>query len=162
MSDPTGPTIQGADAPEHEPKARNQPDSIRAINYKLAHPLAGISQAELMDMGAAYACEHGMEDLQDEFRKGALLAQNPELFETLPLLTDEDKEILRREVTHKWSHPMALYHMVIMCSLAAAVQGMGRAPPGISDYRNPMGVNYSRRRNRHQRGKPLFSQAIWD
>jgi len=102
-----------------------QPEDLHKLNSKLAHPLSGISHEELMEMGASYARENDMEDLQDEFRKGALLAQNPEAFDTLPLLTEDDKYYLRREVTHKWSHPTALYHMVVMCSMAAAVQGMG-------------------------------------
>ncbi|RPA97130.1 hypothetical protein L873DRAFT_1791185 [Choiromyces venosus 120613-1] len=110
---------------QHEnPPPRIQAGDLHKINSKLAHPLSGIPHEDLMEMGAAYARENDMEDLQDEFRKGALLAQNPEAFDTLPLLTDDDKHYLRREVTHKWSHPMALYHMVVMCSMAAAVQGM--------------------------------------
>jgi hypothetical protein len=75
-------------------------------------------------MGAKYARDNDMAEFQDDFRKGAMLAQDNAAFEALPLLTDDEREVLRREVTHRWSHPMALYHMVTMCSLAAAVQGM--------------------------------------
>lgn len=32
--------------------------------------------------------------------------------------------VLRREVTHKWDQPAALYWLVVCCSMAAAVQGM--------------------------------------
>lgn len=110
---------------EHQPPPKNKLEDLHKLNSKLAHPLSGIPHEELMEMGAVYARENDMEDLQEEFRKGALLAQDPEAFDTLPLLTDDDKYYLRREVTHKWSHPKALYHMVVMCSMAAAVQGMG-------------------------------------
>lgn len=100
-------------------------NGLHKVNSRLAHPLANYSHEQLIEMGADYARNHGMEDLQEEFSKGAMLAQDATAFETLPLLTEEDKTALRREVTHKWSHPKQLYHMVIMCSLAAATQGMG-------------------------------------
>jgi hypothetical protein len=54
--------------------------------------------------------------------KGALVAQNPSGFEKLEILDDADREVLRRETTHKWSHPRALYYSIILCSVAAAVQ----------------------------------------
>jgi len=57
------------------------------------------------------------------FRKGALVAQNPGNYESMPELSDGEKDALRNEVTHKWSHPMKLYMTVIVCSLGAAVQG---------------------------------------
>jgi hypothetical protein len=97
---------------------------IADINAKLANPLSGYSRDQLQEMGATYARTHDMAEFEDDFRKGAMLAQDPSAFETLPLLTDDERNILRREVTHRWSHPMSLYHMVIMCSIAAAVQGM--------------------------------------
>jgi hypothetical protein len=97
---------------------------IADINAKLANPLSGYSRDQLQEMGATYARNHDMAEFEDDFRKGAMLAQDPSAFETLPLLTDDERNILRREVTHRWSHPMSLYHMVIMCSIAAAVQGM--------------------------------------
>lgn len=105
----------------HDEQARQD---HRHINSKLANPLAGYTHMELSDMGAAYAVEMGMPELQDDFRKGAMLAQEPGAFETVPMLTNDERHVLRRELTHKWSHPLSLYHMVIMCSVAAAVQGM--------------------------------------
>ncbi|SJL08512.1 uncharacterized protein ARMOST_11876 [Armillaria ostoyae] len=39
------------------------------------------------------------------------------------LLDEADREAIRREKTHKWSQPKDLYMTVIICSLAAAVQG---------------------------------------
>lgn len=124
MASSTVPSGSSSEKPTsvHEEEAPSYP---AAVNSKLAHPLAGYSHAQLIDMGAAYARDHGMEDLQEEFSKGALLAQDGGAFETMPLLTEEDRVVLRREITHKWSHPKQLYHMVVMCSLAAATQGMG-------------------------------------
>jgi hypothetical protein len=38
--------------------------------------------------------------------------------------TAEDKNMIEREQTHRWSHPFMLYWLCCMCSMAAAVQGM--------------------------------------
>lgn len=94
------------------------------VNARLANPLEGIPQDQLMADAARFAREHGLEDLQEDFRKGALVAQDPLAFESLTQLTDEEKEIFRRELTHRWYQPFELYYMVIVCSLAAAVQGV--------------------------------------
>lgn len=45
-------------------------------------------------------------------------------FEMFDQLTEEDKEILRRETTHRWHQPKTLYALVFLCSMAAAVQGV--------------------------------------
>lgn len=65
-------------------------------------------------------------DLVDKipiFEKGALIAQNPDGFEEFSELDDEDKYYLRREITHKFHLPKALYFTVAVCSLGSAVQG---------------------------------------
>ncbi len=43
-----------------------------------------------------------MEDILPYLRKGALLAQNPKDFETMPELDEADREIIRRETTRQW------------------------------------------------------------
>ncbi|KAK7205348.1 MFS sugar transporter [Myxozyma melibiosi] len=89
------------------------------------NPLIGISEEELLASATAYAMEHDMEDYVDEFRKGALIAQNPAgLGRDISMLTDADRQSLLYEYEHRWSQPKALYSLVVLCSLAAAVQGM--------------------------------------
>ncbi|GAA5849288.1 hypothetical protein JCM8547_006504 [Rhodosporidiobolus lusitaniae] len=90
----------------------------------LDNPLAGISLDRLEQMGRAFAREKGLEQYEMEFAKGAQAAQDPLAYETLPLLSPEDKEVFAREVSHKWDHPTQLYAVIIACSMAAAVQGM--------------------------------------
>ncbi|OJT05084.1 Major myo-inositol transporter IolT [Trametes pubescens] len=95
-----------------------------AADVKLLNPLVGIPHDQLMEDGSAFAKSHGLADLEEEFRKGALVAQDPTAFESLTQLSEEDKYVLRRELTHRWAQPAQLYYLVILCSLAAAVQGM--------------------------------------
>lgn len=66
-----------------------------------------------------------MEDKSDLFSRAALLAQDPKAFESMEFLSDDEKEALRRETTHRWSHTSTLYWLVTACSMAAAVQGVG-------------------------------------
>ncbi|KAJ3798615.1 hypothetical protein GGU11DRAFT_780178 [Lentinula aff. detonsa] len=107
----------------HEDTA-SQDDSVQNRNAKLANPLAHISHEQLLEDAKVFAETHGLEDLVLEFQKGALVAQDPSQFEKLSQLNDEDKAIFRRELTHKWDQPYMLYYLVILCSMAAAVQGM--------------------------------------
>lgn len=68
--------------------------------------------------------QHQLTDFIDDFKNGALVAQNPSLRQSLQELTEEDRTVLENEETHRWSQPFALYWLCVMCSLAAAVQGM--------------------------------------
>ena len=94
------------------------------VNLKLANPLAGISQDQLLRDGAAFAHRYNLGHLEKEFAKGAVIAQDPLRFELLTILDEADKEILRHEQNNKWSQPKDLYMLVVMCSVCAAVQGM--------------------------------------
>ena len=67
--------------------------------------------------------QHGLNDKIHVFQRAALAAQRPAEFESLPELTDDDKYHLRRETTHKWHLPKALYGAIAICSLGSALQG---------------------------------------
>jgi len=70
--------------------------------------------------------QRGLQHERETFRKGALLARviNTEgAFESMDL-TQEEKEVLRRESTHRWSQPFMLYFLVVLCAGSAIVQGM--------------------------------------
>ncbi|GAA5951544.1 hypothetical protein JCM3765_005965 [Sporobolomyces pararoseus] len=97
---------------------------IANVNDALENPLSGISLERLEAMGRAFANEKGLGQYETEFAKGAQVAQDPLAFESIEMLNDEDRNVLRREVTHKWDHPKMLYFLVVCCSMCAAVQGM--------------------------------------
>ncbi|KAJ7152887.1 hypothetical protein C8R46DRAFT_1357327 [Mycena filopes] len=101
--------------------------ALKEANAKLANPLRGVSREQLMRDVEQFAEEKGLKHLLPELRKGALVAQEPEAFESIDLLDEEDKYHLRRETTHRYHQTPTLYYMVIMSSLAAAVQGMDEA-----------------------------------
>lgn len=69
-----------------------------------------------------FAREKQMEDILPLLKHGAIAAQNPLNFETQKGLTEEERDALRFEVTHKWRHPKSLYFTITLCSIGAAVQ----------------------------------------
>jgi len=98
------------------------------VNARLVNPLQGYSQEELAEMGRGFAKKFELGHLEEVVTKGAIVAQDPMAFEHISLLTEEDKAALRFEITHKWRQPKELYFLVVACSMAAAVQGVGPRP----------------------------------
>lgn len=102
----------------------------RNINAKLSNPLAGFSHAELRRQGRTFALSNEIGDDESDIRAfelGAVLAQAPEKYEKVPGLTVEEKAVLHREFSNRWSQPWSMYAVIALCSLSAAVQGMGKA-----------------------------------
>ncbi|KAJ3572394.1 hypothetical protein NP233_g3117 [Leucocoprinus birnbaumii] len=100
-----------------------KPDLANNRNARIQNPLHGIPRDKLLSQVEEFAREKGMEDITPLLQKGALIAQSPSQFEIIPELDEADREIIRRETTHKWDQPKDLYFTVILCSIAAAVQG---------------------------------------
>ncbi|KAJ5239291.1 hypothetical protein N7468_003910 [Penicillium chermesinum] len=93
------------------------------VNARISNPLAGVSKRDLYDRVDRFCQEFGFEAELETFRKGALASQNQTDFEGLGELTEDDKRHLRRETTHKWHLPKALYFSIALCSLGSAIQG---------------------------------------
>ncbi|TGJ85376.1 hypothetical protein E0Z10_g3390 [Xylaria hypoxylon] len=93
---------------------------------RLENPLADFSPKQLAQRGEDFCKQHGITDEEDirAFRLGAMIAGNMNKYDTVEGLTDREKDVLDREITHKWSNPTMLYAVIIICSLCAAVQGM--------------------------------------
>lgn len=100
----------------------------RNLNAKLANPLAGFSHDDLRRQGINFALKHQMGDESDvrAFELGAVLAQAPERYASVQGLSPEETQVLEHEFTHRWSQPWSMYLVIILCSLSAAVQGMGK------------------------------------
>jgi len=70
-----------------------------------------------------FAADHNLVDIVPLLKKGAIVAQDPDNFENLKQITEDEKQHIRNETLHKWKHPAALYYTIIICSVGAAVQG---------------------------------------
>lgn len=106
-----------------------QPDRQRqaSVAAKLRNPLMGMSEQEVLADADKFVDEKGLQDHRDAFHKGALLArviQEPDGFESVAALSEDEKHGLRKEVSHRWSQPFQLYFLVVLCAGSAIVQGM--------------------------------------
>lgn len=88
--------------------------------------LAHLSKEELLTDVDRFATQHGLEEHIHDLRKGALLAQKPQQYMSLPELDDSDRAIITQERLHKWKHPMTLYWTIFVCSVGAATQGVSQ------------------------------------
>ncbi|KAL1953441.1 hypothetical protein VTO42DRAFT_2819 [Malbranchea cinnamomea] len=90
---------------------------------EIRNPLTGIPKDQLLQDVEQFAQEKDMTDILPLLKKGALVAQSPRDFESLEELDENEKQVLRDEVLHRWRHPWALYHTIVVNSIAAAIQG---------------------------------------
>lgn len=131
--------------------SRNQSDATRSSRRrsvasviqrprqnKDGNPLAELTPQEVRELGRMYAIEHGIAEPEDvrAFEAGAILARQPEKYEALRgyediAVTEEEMTVLDREYTSPYTQPKTLYLLVILCSLCAAVQGMGGSPSSM-------------------------------
>ncbi|OKL60740.1 hypothetical protein UA08_04244 [Talaromyces atroroseus] len=123
-------TSVGTEQAEHvkteggHPIVDAEPLSPENLNVMFENPLANIPREQLLQDVEDFCQKYNLMDHIEDFRKGALVSQNPAAAMDLTELTDEEKNVLLREHTHKWHQPWELYWLVVMCSMAAAVQGM--------------------------------------
>ena len=113
------------------------------LNSVFENPLANVPDEQLMHDVEEFCEKHGMMEHLDDMKKGALISKAPDDVQDASYLDDSEKEVIIREKTHKWDHPLMLYWlcgMLVnsvkkidtliydtfpgMCSLAAATQGM--------------------------------------
>lgn len=117
---------------KHAEDGVHQTQGVKAIDLshnleaKIKNPLTGIPKHELMAQCERFAAEKGLTEYIDYFKKGALVAQDPDNFENIhgeQKLDDAEIFALQREASHKWRVPKMLYMTIITCSIGAAVQG---------------------------------------
>ncbi|OHF04679.1 hypothetical protein CORC01_00150 [Colletotrichum orchidophilum] len=93
----------------------------------LRNPLVGLTHDEILKDADSFTEAKGLQEHREVFRKGALVAQvinRPDGFESIAALVEEEKAVLRKEVTHRWHQPVSLYFLCALCAGSAIVQGM--------------------------------------
>lgn len=104
--------------PEHfENSVVGQNGSRQIGNILQAH-----TQEELFADVDDFVNKYQLDDHKVTFRKGALVAQSPTGYDSIPGLTESDKQSLRYEADHKWKLPFRLYF---------AGECVGRARGGV-------------------------------
>lgn len=117
----------GSKAYHEHAEAHNGPARRTSVAALLRNPLTGMSEGDVIRDVDAFVDARGLAEHREVFRKGALLArvnQRQDGFESVTQLTEEDKEVLRYEINHRWHQPFMLYFLVVLCAGSAIVQGM--------------------------------------
>jgi sugar porter (SP) family MFS transporter len=120
---------------------RENLDFANNVNAKIQNPLHGIPHDKLLSQVDTFAQEQDMKDILVYLQKGALLSQNPGHPESIEELDENDLEIIRQEKTHRWRQPKDLYMTVILCSVAAAVQGWDQTGSNGANLSFPIQFN---------------------
>lgn len=98
-------------------------DLNRNVEALIENPLAHLTPEQLLRDVRDFARANHLEEHVELLKKGAQVAKDPRFFEAIRGITEEEKQALRDEETHRFKQPIALYITIITCSVGAAVQG---------------------------------------
>jgi sugar porter (SP) family MFS transporter len=87
------------------------------------NPLTRISADQAAADAKRFAEANGMTEHGDLFGRAALVARDMDGFETLAVLSEDEREALRYERDHKWHGPRMLWYSIGLCAIGAATQG---------------------------------------
>lgn len=121
-------------------RVRRAKGGLTRSSIRICNPLLGYTRAELRAQVEQFCSQHDFPDKVDVFYRGALAAQNPQTYNDVEELTDDDKFHLRREVTHKWHLPKQFYYAIALCSLGSAVQGWDNTGANGANLSFPQGM----------------------
>lgn len=141
---PEGARTSGSDEGPSDKTARASTAAL------LRNPLLGYSHSELMADVDAFTEKYGLNEHRDSFRRGALVAQasnRPNGFETITELSEEEKAVLRKEVTHRWDQPFMLYFLGLLCAGSAIVQICQSFPKIFTISANNLSTVWTRQRS---------------
>ncbi|KAL1989434.1 hypothetical protein VTN49DRAFT_7245 [Thermomyces lanuginosus] len=87
------------------------------------NPLKRVSPEQNVADAKAWAEQHGMSEDAELFGRAALVARDPDRFELIKELTDEERAALQYEKDHKWHGPFMMWYSMGLCAIGAATQG---------------------------------------
>ncbi|CAG8058217.1 unnamed protein product [Penicillium salamii] len=93
-----------------------------ALNI-VENPLTRTSREQAILDAQAFAESNGMSEHAELFGRAALVARDPDGFETIPELTEEERTALAYERDHKWHGSKMLWYSISLCAVGAATQG---------------------------------------
>ncbi|KAF2188457.1 MFS transporter [Zopfia rhizophila CBS 207.26] len=113
---------KAAQAPEPEladPSVRRQSVALNIVE----NPLKRSSKERTAAEARAFAESHGMAEHAALFGRAALVARDPERFEMVTELDEQERAALAYERDHKWHGPFMLWYSIALCAIGAATQG---------------------------------------
>ncbi|KAI7583699.1 hypothetical protein D0869_03323 [Hortaea werneckii] len=99
--------------------ARRQSVALNIVE----NPLKSASKEQVVYDAEAFARDNGMPEHAELFGRAALVARDPEKFDQVTELSDDERKALAYEHTHKWHGPTMLWYSIGLCAIGAATQG---------------------------------------
>ena len=90
------------------------------------------------------------------FGRAALVARDPERFEMVANLTDDERAALIYERDHKWHGPKMLWFSIGLCAIGAATQGWDQTGSNGANLSFPQEFGLS-----NESGHPTSSHNEW-
>ncbi|KAI4812118.1 hypothetical protein E4T45_10740 [Aureobasidium sp. EXF-8846] len=100
------------------------PGRQASVALNVVHnPLQRVDKETAVHDAMTFAESNGMADDAALFGRAALVARNPDRFESIPDLTEEERAALIYERDHKWHGSKMLWFSIGLCAIGAATQG---------------------------------------
>ncbi|RMY74789.1 hypothetical protein D0864_09949, partial [Hortaea werneckii] len=99
--------------------ARRQSVALNIVE----NPLKSASKEQVVYDAEAFARDNGMPEHAEMFGRAALVARDPEKFDQVTELKEDERSALAYEHTHKWHGPAMLWYSIGLCAIGAATQG---------------------------------------
>ncbi|KAL8777239.1 MAG: hypothetical protein Q9213_007952 [Squamulea squamosa] len=103
-------------------------DLNQNIEALIENPLSHLTPEQLERDVRAFARLKGLDDYLDLLERGAQIAKDPQLYESIHGVTENEKRALRDERYRRFRQPRALYLTIVICSVGAAVQYVSALP----------------------------------
>ncbi|KAJ5343688.1 facilitated glucose transporter [Penicillium brevicompactum] len=107
---------EATDPAAHE---RRQAGALNIVE----NPLTRSSREQAIADARNFAASNDMTEHADLFGRAALVARNPDEFESVPELDEEERAALIYERDHKWHGSFMLWYSISLCAVGAATQG---------------------------------------
>jgi len=113
------------------------------------NPLTRVSHAQNIANAAAFCEMAGMTEHSELFGRAALVARDPERFEMLTDLPEDERAALIYERDHKWHGPKMLWYSIGLCAIGAATQGWDQTGSNGANltFRDEFGLGEQNERN---------------
>ncbi|KAI5239125.1 hypothetical protein E4T43_06885 [Aureobasidium subglaciale] len=123
-----------------EAPGRQTSVALNIVDNPLRRPKRTNKEQTVLD-ARTFAESHGMAEDAALFGRAALVARDPERFETIPDLTEEERAALIYERDHKWHGPKMLWYSIGLCAIGAATQGWDQTGSNGANLSFPVEFN---------------------
>jgi hypothetical protein len=82
-----------------------------------------VSREKAVSDAEGFANVNGLSEHAQLFGRAALVARDPNQFDLIPELTEEERYALQYERDHKWHGSKMLWYSISLCAVGAATQG---------------------------------------